>query len=142
MAHPSIPKILSIEISSQTTCSFLPRSFLKSPTLASANPPSQPEVSLQTAARRQRNQDLLRSGVSATGRQDPLPGREENHQSGQSIDIFSLGCLFFNYITRKSPYNHLFATPKKQYYSIYDFTSDVTTNIRSGKKFLKDNGIS
>ncbi len=63
-------------------------------------------------------------------------------RADKSIDIFSLGCLFFSYITRKSPYNHLFATPKKQYYSIDDFTSDVTTNIRNGEKFLKDKGIS
>ncbi|EFX80757.1 hypothetical protein DAPPUDRAFT_243335 [Daphnia pulex] len=69
------------------------------------------------------------------------PEVKKTIRADKSIDIFSLGGLFFNYITKKSPYNHLFATPKKQYYSIDDFTSDVTTNIRNGKKFLKDNGL-
>lgn len=47
-----------------------------------------------------------------------------------SLDIFSLGCVFFIYI-KKDPKLHLFQNPEtKQYLSI-------TSNIVKGRKFLK-----
>ncbi len=65
---------------------------------------------------------------------------KKNIRANKSIDIFSLGCLFFSYLMRKGPYTHLYATPNKQYNN-EGFASDVTTNIRNGKKFLEENGI-
>jgi serine/threonine protein kinase len=40
---------------------------------------------------------------------------KKNIRANKSIDIFSLGCLFFSYLMRKGPYTHLYATPNKQY---------------------------
>lgn len=48
-----------------------------------------------------------------------------------SIDIFSLGCVFFHYLTRGG---HLFMEPAGS-----DMYS-VSANILSGKKFLNNNG--
>jgi len=63
-------------------------------------------------------------------------------RADKSIDIFSLGCLFFSYIIRNGPYTHPFATPETQYNSkeSYNFQRNVTDNILADKKFLEKNG--
>lgn len=56
----------------------------------------------------------------------------ENVRANVSVDVFSLGCVFFNYATKG---DHLFAKPGSQ-----NLTSEhVTENIRTGSKFLRDN---
>ncbi len=64
----------------------------------------------------------------------------KNIKADKSIDIFSLGCLFFTYIMRKGPYAHLFATPGMQFNSKENYDIDVTNNILKDKKFLEKNG--
>ena len=55
----------------------------------------------------------------------------ENVRANVSVDVFSLGCVFFNYVTRG---DHLFAKPGTQ-----PLTNEhVTENIRNGNKFLED----
>ncbi|XP_046633957.1 serine/threonine-protein kinase/endoribonuclease ire-1-like isoform X2 [Daphnia pulicaria] len=66
----------------------------------------------------------------------------KNIKADKSIDIFSLGCLFFTYIMRKGPYAHLFATPGMQFNSKENYDIDVTNNILKDKKFLEKNGLS
>lgn len=62
-------------------------------------------------------------------------------RADKSIDIFSLGCLFFTYIVKKGISVHLFATPGKTSKFRESYESDVTNNILDNKKFIEENGI-
>ncbi|KZS18144.1 Uncharacterized protein APZ42_016168 [Daphnia magna] len=55
----------------------------------------------------------------------------------KSIDIFSLGCLFFTYIVKKGTI-HLFSTPGEPF-NLQERDSDVTENIRNDKKYIEEN---
>lgn len=52
-------------------------------------------------------------------------------RSDVSIDVFSLGCLFYTYITRGK---HAFATPVKQ------DEYEIIFNMSNGKKYMLENG--
>lgn len=52
-------------------------------------------------------------------------------RSDVSIDVFSLGCLFYTYVTRGK---HAFATPVKQ------DEYEIIFNISNGKKYMLENG--
>ncbi|KAI9561018.1 hypothetical protein GHT06_011974 [Daphnia sinensis] len=62
----------------------------------------------------------------------------------KSIDIFSLGCLFFTYIVKNGSSIHPFATPGKPFNLEKADDSndgDVIENIRKNKKYISENGI-
>ena len=65
--------------------------------------------------------------------EETTPEERANIRANVSIDIFSLGCLFFSYITKGG---HPFAKPgpgsKNQFF--------ITSNIVEGNKFIETNG--
>ncbi|KAI9561075.1 hypothetical protein GHT06_012031 [Daphnia sinensis] len=65
----------------------------------------------------------------------------KNIRADKSIDIFSLGCLFFTYIVKKGAFIHLFATPGRTYRNRETYDHDVTRNILKNNKFTEENGI-
>ncbi|XP_057372407.1 serine/threonine-protein kinase/endoribonuclease IRE2-like [Daphnia carinata] len=65
----------------------------------------------------------------------------KNIRADKSIDIFSLGCLFFTYIVNKGIHIHLFATPGRTFKLSESYESKVANNILSDKKFMEENGM-
>ncbi len=65
---------------------------------------------------------------------DQIESQEEREsiRCNVSIDVFSLGCLFFSYITKG---NHLFAGPEIRN---WEFFIRIPPNIIEGKKFLSN----